>query len=89
MEAGGSDWHAVLFEELPEVLSSSGREDERTSSEATTSARAEPRKPVAPKRWAVYSYFSRFTDAESLGRVRTRYQIPGDVVLRIPNSDEC
>ena len=88
MAVGGSDWPAVLSEELPEGLSSSGREDERNSSEATTSARAKPRKPVAPKRWAVYSYFSRFTDAESLGRVRTRYQIPGDVVLRILNSDE-
>ena len=88
MAAGGSDWLAVLSEELPEGLSSSGKEDKRTLSEATTSARAKPRKPVAPKHWAVYSYFSRFTDAESLGRVRTRYQIPGDVILRIPNSDE-
>uniref|UniRef100_A0A2N9ERB2 Uncharacterized protein n=1 Tax=Fagus sylvatica TaxID=28930 RepID=A0A2N9ERB2_FAGSY len=64
------------------------RKDGETSSEATTSARAEPRQPVVPKRWAVYSYFSRFTDVESLDRVRTRYQIPRDVVLRIPNLDK-
>jgi hypothetical protein len=88
MAAGGSDWLAVLSEELPEGLLSSGRKDGETSSEATTSARAEPRQPVVPKCWAVYSYFSRFTNVESLDRVRTRYQIPRDVVLRIPNLDK-
>ena len=88
MAAGGSNWLAVLSKELPGGLSLSGREGEGTSSEVTTSARAEPRQLVVPKRWFVYSYFSKFTNAKSLGRVRSRYQIPDDVVLRIPNSDE-
>ena len=88
MAAGGSNWLAVLSKELPGGLSLSGREGEGTSSEVTTSARAEPRQLVVPKRWFVYSYFSKFTNAKSLGRVRSRYQIPDDVILRIPNSDE-
>jgi hypothetical protein len=88
MAASGSDWPVVLSEEPFEGPSSSGREDEGTSSEATTSARVKPRRPVVPKRWAIYSYLSRFTDDKSLGRVRTRYQIPGDVVLRVPNPNE-
>jgi hypothetical protein len=73
MAAGGFDWPAVLSEEPPEGPSSSRRENEGTSSEATTSALAKPRQPIVPKRWAIYSYFSRFTDDESLSRVRTRY----------------
>uniref|UniRef100_A0A2N9GMJ2 Transposase (putative) gypsy type domain-containing protein n=1 Tax=Fagus sylvatica TaxID=28930 RepID=A0A2N9GMJ2_FAGSY len=88
MAAGGSEWPATLSEGLPEVSSSSGREDEGTSSEATTSARTGSRQSVVSKRWAVYSYVSRFTTIESLDRVRTRYQIPQDVVLRIPGPDE-
>ena len=88
MAADGSDWLAILSEELPEGFSSSGREGEGTSSEATTSARVVSRLPAVPKRWAIYSYFSKFSDAESLGRIRSRYQVPEDVVLRIPNLDE-
>ena len=77
---------AVLSEELPKGLSSSGREGEGASFEAT--ARVESRLPAMPKPWAVYSYFSKFRDAESLGRIRSRYQVLEDVVLRIPNSNE-
>jgi hypothetical protein len=88
MAASGSDWPAVLSEELSEGLSSSGREGEGTLFEATTLARVVSRLPAVPKRWAVYSYFSKFRDAESLGRIRSRYQVLEDVVLRIPNSDK-
>uniref|UniRef100_A0A2N9F591 Transposase (putative) gypsy type domain-containing protein n=1 Tax=Fagus sylvatica TaxID=28930 RepID=A0A2N9F591_FAGSY len=84
---GGSDWSAVLSEELPEGLSSSGRESEGTFFETTTSTRVVSRLPVVPKHLAVYSYFSKFNE-ESLGRIRSRYQVSEDVVLRIPNSDE-
>ena len=87
MAAGGFDWSAVLYEELPEGLSSSGRESEGTLFETTTLTRVVSRLPVVPKHWAVYSYFSKFNE-ESLGRIRSRYQVPEDVVLRIPNSDE-
>jgi hypothetical protein len=88
MAADGFDWPAVLSEELLEGLSSSGKEGEGTLSEAINSARVVSQLLAVPKRWAIYSYFSKFTDAESLGRIRSRYQVPEDVVLRIPNSDE-
>ena len=88
MVASESDWPAVLSEELPEGLSSSGREGEGASSEAITSARVESQLPTVPKPWAVYSYFSKFRDLESLGRIRSRYQVLEDVVLRIPNLNE-
>jgi hypothetical protein len=87
MVAGGSDWPTVLSEELLEGLSSLGRESEEASSEVTTSTRVLSRLPAVPKHWSVYSYFSKF-NAESIKRIRSRYQIPGDVVLRIPNLDE-
>jgi hypothetical protein len=57
------------------------------SSEVTTSTRVLSRPSRVYKHWSVYSYFSHFND-ESLKRIRYRYQIPGDVVLRIPNPDE-
>ena len=88
MAASGSDWSAVLSKELSEGLSSSGREGEGTLSEATTLARVVSRLLAVPKHWAVYSYFSKFRDTESLGRIRSRYQVLEDVVLRIPNSDK-
>jgi hypothetical protein len=87
MAAGGSDWLAVLSQELLEGLSSSGRDSEEALSEVTTSARVVFGSLVEPKRWAVHSYFSKF-NAESIGRIRSRYQVLEDVVLRIPNSDE-
>uniref|UniRef100_A0A2N9H4N6 Uncharacterized protein n=1 Tax=Fagus sylvatica TaxID=28930 RepID=A0A2N9H4N6_FAGSY len=59
MAASGSDWPAVLSEELSEGLSSSGREGEGTLFKATT-----------------------------LSRIRSRYQVLEDDVLRIPNSDK-
>ncbi len=82
-----TNWPVVLFEELPEGLSSLGRENEEMSAETTTSVRAPSRPPRVYKRWAVYSYFSRF-NTKSLKRIRSRYQIPGDIILRIPNQDE-
>ena len=87
MVAGGADWPAVLSQELFEGLSSLGRDSEEASSEVTTSARVVSGSLVEPKRWAVYSYFSKF-NAEFIGRIRSRYQVLEDVVLRIPNSDE-
>jgi hypothetical protein len=87
MATDKSDWLAVLFEELPEGLSLSGRESEEVSSEVTTSTRAPSKVPRTSKRWVAYSYFS-CINIESLKRIRSRYQVPGDVVLRIPNLDE-
>ena len=87
MATNGSHWPSVLSEELPESLSLSGRENKDVSFEATTSRRVSSRQPRVPKRWSIYSYFSKF-NAESLNRIRSRYQVPRDVVLRIPNLDE-
>ena len=87
MAADWTNWSVVLFEELPEGLSSSRRENEEMSYETTTSTCAPSRPPRVYKHWSVYSYFSHF-NADSLKRIRSRYQILGDVVLRIPNLDE-
>ena len=87
MAADWTNWLVVLFEELPEGLSSSRRENEEMSYETTTSTCAPSRPPRVYKHWSVYSYFSHF-NADSLKRIRSRYQILGDVVLRIPNLDE-
>ena len=87
MAAGGFDWPAVLSEKLPVGFSLSRRESKEASFEATTSTWVVPRLPAVPKRWAVYSYFSKF-NVESIGRIRSRYQVPEDFVLRIPNLDE-
>jgi hypothetical protein len=76
-----------VSEELPEGLSSSGRESEEMLSKATTSTRTPSRVPRTYKRWVVYSYFSRI-NIELLKRIRSRYQIPRDVILKIPNLDE-
>jgi hypothetical protein len=76
-----------MSEELPEGLSLSGRESEEVLSEVTTSTSAPSRVPRMYKHWVVYSYFLRI-NIESLKRIRSRYQIPRDVVLKIPNLDE-
>uniref|UniRef100_A0A2N9GAD2 Uncharacterized protein n=1 Tax=Fagus sylvatica TaxID=28930 RepID=A0A2N9GAD2_FAGSY len=46
-------------------------------------------KAVGPEdSWIARSYLSRVVDVEGLERYRRQYQIPKDVVLRIPESDE-
>uniref|UniRef100_A0A2N9HQP4 Uncharacterized protein n=1 Tax=Fagus sylvatica TaxID=28930 RepID=A0A2N9HQP4_FAGSY len=87
MVAGGSDWPAELLEELLEGFSSLRRESEEALSEATISTRVVSRLPVESKLWVFYSYFSKF-NAESISRIRSRYPVPEDVVLRIPDLDE-
>ena len=87
MANNGANWPVVLSKELPEGLSSSGRENGEVSSEATTSMQVSSRPTRLPKRWVAYSYVSRI-NVESLKQIRTRYQILEDVVIRIPNLDE-
>ena len=87
MANDGANWPVVLSKELPEGLSSSGRENGEVSSEATTSMQVSSRPTRLPKRWVAYSYVSRI-NVESLKQIRTRYQILEDVVIRIPNLDE-
>ena len=79
-------WSSVHSEDLPEGLSDRG-EDSRSTEEAPSvsgSSRA-----VGPDdSWIVRSYLSKVVDVEELEKLRSRYQIPEDVVLRTPESDE-
>ena len=76
-----------LSNELPEGLSSPERESRKVSSEATPSTSGACPLSRVDKSWRAMSYFSK-VDQEGINRIRTHYQIPNDVVLRIPNLDE-
>jgi hypothetical protein len=67
--------------ELPE------REVREVSSEATPSTSGSRPVSRVNRSWKAMSYFSKI-DQEDINRMRTRYQIPDDVVLRIPDPDE-
>ena len=85
MASEGSSWHQVRPEELPTGLSD--REDGGNSSDKTPSVSGLSKGNGSEKLWVVQSYFS-IVDEEGLQRIRDRYQIPNDVVLRIPDLDE-
>jgi hypothetical protein len=81
-----SSWHEVRSEELPEGLSDRG-EDSRSQEEAPSVSGSS--RVVGPDdSWIARSYLSKVVDIEGLDKYRRRYQIPEDVVLRIPESDE-
>uniref|UniRef100_A0A2N9HFE5 Uncharacterized protein n=1 Tax=Fagus sylvatica TaxID=28930 RepID=A0A2N9HFE5_FAGSY len=86
MVSGESSWHEVRSEELPEGLSDRD-EDSRSQGEAPSvsgSSRA-----VGPgDSWTARSYLSKVVDSDGLDSYRRKYQIPEDVVLRIPEWDE-
>jgi hypothetical protein len=85
MVSEGGSWSSVRSEDLPEGLSDRGR---------IVVPRRKPRrlwfvKGVGPDdSWIARSYLSKVVDVEGLDKYRRRYQIPEDVVLRIPESDE-
>jgi hypothetical protein len=80
MASEESNWHEVRAEELPEGLSDRG-EDSRSQEEAPSVSGSS--RVVGPDdSWIARSYLSKVVDIEGL------YQIPEDVVLRIPESDE-
>ena len=89
MAANEIEWSLPLSYELPEGLSDELPEGEarKVSSEATPSTSGS--RPVSKVNgsWKAMSYFSKI-DQEDINRMRTRYQIPDDVVLRIPDPDE-
>uniref|UniRef100_A0A2N9GN99 Transposase (putative) gypsy type domain-containing protein n=1 Tax=Fagus sylvatica TaxID=28930 RepID=A0A2N9GN99_FAGSY len=78
-----------LSEELPEGLSdeSPGRVTRENSSEAAPSTSGTRQSGWVDRSWKALSYFSSVTQ-DDIDRIRRRYQIPDDVVLRIPDSDE-
>uniref|UniRef100_A0A2N9GGF3 Uncharacterized protein n=1 Tax=Fagus sylvatica TaxID=28930 RepID=A0A2N9GGF3_FAGSY len=89
MAANEAEWSLPLSEELPEGLSdeSAGRVAREVSSEATLSTSGSRQLPKVDRSWKALSFFSK-TNQDDIDRIRRRYQIPDDVVLRIPNSDE-
>ena len=76
-------WSLVRSEDLPKGLSDG--DDGSRSSEGTPSVSGSSR---VGDSWTARSYLSKVIDTEGLDRYRVRYQIPEDVVLRIPESDE-
>ena len=86
MASEGSSWHEVRSEELPEGLSD--RDGEGRSIDEAPSVSGSSRGGEAEKLWIAQSYFSKVEDEDGLKKYRDRYQIPNDVVLRIPNPDE-
>uniref|UniRef100_A0A2N9G8P9 Uncharacterized protein n=1 Tax=Fagus sylvatica TaxID=28930 RepID=A0A2N9G8P9_FAGSY len=72
--------------DLPEGLSDKG-EDSRPSGE-TPSVSGSSRVVGPEDSWIARSYLSIVVDEEGLKKYRSRFQIPEDVVLRIPDSDE-
>uniref|UniRef100_A0A2N9INU5 Transposase (putative) gypsy type domain-containing protein n=1 Tax=Fagus sylvatica TaxID=28930 RepID=A0A2N9INU5_FAGSY len=89
MTANEAEWSLPLSEELPEGLSddSAGREAREVSSEAIPSMSGSCQTPRVDRSWKALSFFSKIKQ-DDIDRIRRRYQIPDDVVLRIPDFDE-
>jgi hypothetical protein len=86
MVSEGGSWTSVRFENLPEGLSD--RDEGSRSLEETPSVSGSS-KAVGPEdSWTARSYLSKVVDSDGLDRYRRKYQIPEDVILRIPESDE-
>jgi hypothetical protein len=90
MAANETEWSLPLSEELPEGLSdeSAGRVAGDLSSDAVPSTSGSRQQPRVDRSWKAMSFFSKIRRDEDIDRIRRRYQIPDDVVLRIPDSDE-
>ena len=89
MAANEAECSLSLSEELPEGLSdeSTGRVTGEVSSEATPSTSGSHQLPRVNRSWKALSYFNRINQ-DDIDKIRRRYQIPDDVVLRILDSDE-
>jgi hypothetical protein len=81
-----NSWSSIHSKDLPEGLSDRG-EDSRPSGEAPSVSGSS--RVVGPEdSWIARSYLSIVVDEKGLEKYRSRFQIPEDVVLRIPDSDE-
>jgi hypothetical protein len=86
MASERGSWSSVRSEDLPEGLSD---RDEGTRSLEETPSISGSSEDVGPEAsWRARSYLSKVVDVDEIDRYRRRYQIPEDVVLRIPESDE-
>ena len=86
MVSEGGSWTSIRSEDLPEGLSDRDEGSHFLEETPSVSGSSEAIGPEAS--WITRSYLSRVVDADGLDRYRRRYQIPEDVVLRIPESDE-
>uniref|UniRef100_A0A2N9HM39 Transposase (putative) gypsy type domain-containing protein n=1 Tax=Fagus sylvatica TaxID=28930 RepID=A0A2N9HM39_FAGSY len=89
MAANEAEWPLPLSEELPEGLSdeSNGGMTREVSSGAVPSTSGSRPLSRVDGTWKAMSYFSKFNE-DDVDRLRRRYQIPDDVVIRIPDADE-
>uniref|UniRef100_A0A2N9I0S5 Uncharacterized protein n=1 Tax=Fagus sylvatica TaxID=28930 RepID=A0A2N9I0S5_FAGSY len=86
MVSEGGSWTPVRSEDLPEGLSD---RDEGTRSLEETPSISGSSEGVGPEAsWTARSYLSKVVDNDGLDGYRRKYQIPEDVVLRTPESDE-
>ena len=85
MASEGSSWYQVQSEEFPSGLFD--RENGGNSTDETPSVSSSSKGDGFEKLWITRSYLS-IVDEEGLKKIRDRYQIPDDVVLRILNPDE-
>ena len=86
MASERGSWSSVRSEDLPEGLSD--RDEGSRFLEETPSVSGSS-KAVGPEdSWTARSYLSKVVDSDGLDRYRRKYQIPKDVVLRIPESKE-
>uniref|UniRef100_A0A2N9H6G0 Uncharacterized protein n=1 Tax=Fagus sylvatica TaxID=28930 RepID=A0A2N9H6G0_FAGSY len=84
-----AELYSIVYPTLSEGLSDElpKREVREVSSEATPSTSGSRPVSRANRSWKAMSYFSKI-DQEDINRMRARYQIPDDVVLRIPDLDK-
>jgi hypothetical protein len=82
----GSGWSPVRSEDLPEGLSD--RDEGTRSLEETPSISGSSEGTGPEAKWTARFYLSKVVDVEGVESYRRKYQIPEDVVLRIPESDE-
>jgi hypothetical protein len=89
MAANETEWSLPLSDELSEGLSDElpTGEVREVSSEVTPSTSGSRPLPRVNRSWKALSYFSKINQ-DDIDRIRGRYQIHDDVVLRIPDSDE-
>uniref|UniRef100_A0A2N9IJQ9 Transposase (putative) gypsy type domain-containing protein n=1 Tax=Fagus sylvatica TaxID=28930 RepID=A0A2N9IJQ9_FAGSY len=89
MAANEAEWPLPLLEELPKGLSDefNGGVTREVSSEAVPNTSGSRPFPRVDRSWKAMSFFSKIRQ-DDVDRIRRRYQIPDEVVLRIPDPDE-
>ena len=89
MAANEAEWSLPLSDELPEGLSDEvpAGEAREVSSEATPSTSGSRPLSRVNRSWKALQYFSKVGE-DDIKRMRGHYQIPDDVILRIPDLDE-